>query len=96
MPDLQRQSQGLGRKPALVLVDMINGFTNPACPLGAEAESVVEANRALLAVFRQRGLPVFFTTVIFRSPDQARVFRSRVPALNVLTPDSELAGSQAG
>jgi len=88
MADLQRQSLGLGHKPALVLVDMIHGFTDPACPLGAEATSVVQANQALLEVFRRKGLPVFFTTVLYRNEDQARVFRDRVPALNVLTPDS--------
>ena len=48
MSDLDRQSQGLGRKPALILVDMIKGFTDPACPLGSEADDVVEANRKLL------------------------------------------------
>ncbi len=88
MPDLQRQSQGLGQKPALVLVDMINGFTDPACPLGAEADAVVRANRELLEAFRRLGLPVFFTTVVFHNDKQARVFRDRVPALNVLTPGS--------
>lgn len=88
MADLQRQSQGLGQKPALVLVDMIHGFTDPACPLGAEADSVVQVNQELLKVFRRKGLPVFFTTVVYRNEDQARVFRDRVPALNVLTPES--------
>lgn len=88
MPDLQRQSLGLGQRPALVLVDMIHGFTDPACPLGSEADAVVEANLALLKVFRQRGLPVFFTTVVFHDEGQARVFRDRVPALNVLEPGS--------
>ena len=84
MPDLDRESQGLGRNPALILVDMINGFTDPDCPLGSEADTVVEANRRLLAAFRERGLHVFFTTVVYRSPDQAAVFRARVPALEVL------------
>ena len=88
MPDLERQSQGLGSNPALVVVDMINGFTDPECPLGSEAGVVVEANQRLLTAFRTRGLPVFFTTVVYRSPDQARVFRARVPALNVLQPGS--------
>ncbi len=88
MPDLARHSQGLGRKPALLLVDLIKGFTDPACPLGAEAEAVVEANRTLLAAFRAKQLPVFFTTVVYRDGSQARVFRDRLPALDVLTPDS--------
>lgn len=88
MPDLDRQSLGLGRRPALVLVDLIRGFTDPACPLGSPADDVVEANRRLLAAFRGHGLGVFFTTVVYRSPDQAAVFRTRVPALNLLEPGS--------
>lgn len=89
MTDLARQSQGLGQKPALVLVDLIKGFTNPACPLGSDSDAVVEANRILLSAFRAKGLPVFFTTVIYSDENQARVFRDRVPALDVLTPESD-------
>jgi len=88
MSDLSRRSLGLGRKPALLLVDMINGFTDPACPLGAPADAVVEANRQLLAKFREHRLPVFFTTVVYHDGQQARVFRDRLPALEVLTPGS--------
>ncbi len=86
--DLERQAVGLGKRPALLLVDMINGFTDPACPLGSECADVVAANGALLAAFRARGLPVFFTTVVYRDAEQARVFRARLPALNVLEPGS--------
>jgi len=88
MADLAHRSQGLGRKPALVLVDIINGFTDPACPLGSQADDVVAANQVLLAAFRSKGLSVFFTTVVFHDETQAPVFRDRVPALEVLTPDS--------
>ena len=89
MTDLQRHSLGLGNNPALVLVDVINGFTDPACALGSEADSVVGACKALLDVFRQKNLPVFFTTVVYHDESQAQVFRQRVPALNVLEPGSE-------
>ena len=86
--DLERESLGLGNKPALLLVDLIEGFTNPECPLGCACPEVVAANASLLQAFRRLGLPVVYTTVVFHSDDQARVFRDRVPALNVLTPDS--------
>jgi maleamate amidohydrolase len=89
MTDLQRHSLGLGERPALVLVDVIRGFTDPACPLGSEADSVVDACRVLLDVFRQKRLPVFFTTVVYHDESQARVFRQRLPALNVLEPGSK-------
>lgn len=88
MSDLPRNSLGLGARPALVLVDLIRGFTDPACPLGSESAAVVAANAQLLDAFRAAGLPVFFTTVVYQRPDQARVFRARIGALNLLTPDS--------
>ncbi|GLP96373.1 isochorismatase family protein [Paraferrimonas sedimenticola] len=86
--DLERISQPMGNKPALVLVDMINGFTDGSCPLGTDCPEVVEANRQLLEFFRSRNLPVYFTTVVHRTPDQAVVFRARMPDLAVLTPES--------
>jgi nicotinamidase-related amidase len=86
--NLERNSLGLGRKPALIVVDMINGFTDPECPLGYSCPDVIAANASLLQVFHKCGLPVYFTTVIYHNKDEARVFRDRLPALNILTPDS--------
>ncbi len=86
--DLERKSLGLGRAPALVVVDMIRGFTDPACPLGCDCPGVVAANAALLEAFHSRGLPVYFTRVVYHRDDQARVFRDRIQALNLLTPQS--------
>jgi maleamate amidohydrolase len=86
--DLERKDLGVGDSPALVVVDMINGFTDAACPLGCDCPEVVAANAELLQAFRQRGLPVFFTTVVYDDDSQARVFRDRINDLNVLTPDS--------
>jgi maleamate amidohydrolase len=86
--DLQRNTLGLGTAPALIVVDMIKGFTDPACPLGSDCPEVVAANVSLLNAFHQAGLPVYFTTVVYHNNEQARVFRDRIAALNVLTPDS--------
>ena len=87
--DLTNNNVGIGSKPALIVVDMINGFTDPACDLGHECPEVVSANQKLLAAFRQQQLPVFFTTVVYTDELQAGVFRRKLPALNVLTPDSQ-------
>ncbi len=86
--DLERHHVGLGKKPAIIVVDVINGFTDPHCALGSECPDVVAANRELLDAFRATTLPVFFTTVIYRNPQQAKVFRQRLPSLNVLKPGS--------
>lgn len=89
MSDLSRQQQPLGRRPALVLVDVSNGFTDPASPLGSECDAVVAACAELLSGFRSRGLPVCFTTVAYSEAQQASVFRSRLPALDSLEMGAE-------
>lgn len=80
---------GFGIKPALIVVDIVKGFTDPSCPLGSESDDVVEANVRLMNAFHDSDLPVVLTTVIYRDDRQASVFRARIPALNLLTPDSE-------
>jgi nicotinamidase-related amidase len=87
--DLERKSLGVGANPALIVVDMTRGFTDPASPLGCACPEVVAANAKLLDAFHRRGLPVYFTTVVYYSDDRARVFRERLQALNILTPDSQ-------
>lgn len=86
--DLERHDVGLGSRPAIIVVDMVKGFTDAACSLGSDCPEVVKANKELLDAFRKKNLPVFFTTVIYRNDEQAKVFRKRLPALDQLTPDS--------
>lgn len=85
---LARVDGGMGNHPALIVVDVVVGFTDPACPLGSDAESVVRANVQLMNAFHQAQLPVVLTTVIYRNEHEASVFRARIPALNLLTPES--------
>lgn len=88
MADLARQSQSLGTRPALLLIDMINAFTDAASPLGSESDAVVEACARLQEAFRTRDLPLCFTSVVYSDDGQAKVFRARLPALNMLTEGS--------
>lgn len=77
------------KRYALVLVDLSVGFTDPAkSPLGTESAAVVAANQRLLLYFRNQGLPVFFTTVAYSEPLQARIFREKLPTLEVLVEGS--------
>ena len=48
---------GFGRRPALVVVDMTLGFTDPKSPHGSELDSPVEAIRKLLGVARRAEIP---------------------------------------
>ena len=77
---------GFGRRPALVVVDVNRGFTDPASPLVCDLDGVVEAIRRLLDGFRAAGLPVAFTTVAYDEAGRkaAEAFIAKVPALLAL------------
>lgn len=56
-----------GNKPALVVVDMAYGWTDPAYPSGsARLDDAVSNIQKLLPLFRAAQLPVVYTTAYFR------------------------------
>lgn len=82
-------SVGFGARPAVVVVDLVNGFTDPAFPPGTDLDTVVSATRTLLDRARAAGVPVVFTTIAF-APDgvEGRVWRAKMPALDCLVEGS--------
>ena len=84
-PDEFGASVGLGERPALVVIDLINAFTDPESPLGSEVSDVLERTGALLSAFREHDLPRYFTTVAYEeSYGDAGRFVEKVPALEEL------------
>ena len=77
---------GLGHRPALIVVDVNRGFTDPASPLVCDLDGVVAAIRRLLDVARAAGIPVAFTTVSYDYGDRqtAAAFIDKIPALLTL------------
>lgn len=59
------QKLGFGQRPALVVVDLICGFTDPDMPLGANLDAQVEVSNTLLAACRKANAPIFFTTTSY-------------------------------
>jgi nicotinamidase-related amidase len=54
---------GFGERPALVVIDMAYGWTDPAYAGGsARLDSAIDAIRQLLPAARERDVPVIFTT----------------------------------
>jgi N-formylmaleamate deformylase len=78
-----------GRRPAVVVVDLSRGFTDPDCPLGSELSPQVAATRQVLAAARAAELPVFFTTIAFEQDEQSAWLR-KAPGLTVLAVGSPL------
>ena len=77
---------GFGRRPALIVVDVNVGFTDPASPLVCELEDVVGAISRLLDEARRAEIPVVYTTVSYSEGDRrtAATFIDKVPALLTL------------
>jgi maleamate amidohydrolase len=80
---------GIGRKPALCIVDFVNGFVDPRVFGGGNIREAVTKTIGLLAAVRQFGIPVAFSRVVYAaggSDDCA--FVRKVPALAKLTEHS--------
>jgi len=75
---------GFGRSPCLLVVDLTNGFTDPASPLGSDLTQVIAANNELLAVARQRRIPVIFSIVRYDHEREAGLWLRKVPGLAIL------------
>ena len=84
------ESVGFGQRPAIVVVDFIKSFTDPASPLGSNLDAEVEATARLLTLARRKRLPRVFTTVAY-DPNlrEAGVFVRKLPALKLLVKGSE-------
>ena len=75
----------LGTRPAVLVVDLSRGFTDPAAALGSDLTAVVEATNRLLAVAREGSLPVIFTTIGFEpNLKDGSLWLQKVPSLGEL------------
>lgn len=84
---------GFGHSPALAVIDMTLGFTDPDSPLACDLEKPVEEISRLLEAAREAGIPIVFTTVAYRESDKltAAAFIDKVPALLTLEAGSRWA-----
>jgi maleamate amidohydrolase len=78
-------SSGFGKKPALLVVDFIVGFTDPSTPLGGDFSSQLAVTAQLQTAFRKSGLPIVYTTVEYKEDlSDGGVFVKKVPSLGIL------------
>jgi nicotinamidase-related amidase len=76
---------GFGKKPALLIIDMAYGWTDPSYPSGsARLDEAVQGIQKLLPACRAMGVPIIYTTAPYRHekqdpsvshPDLAKKFR---------------------
>src|SRR2546425_13324240 len=56
---------GFGRRPAVVVIDLARGWTDPRDPLGANLDAVVQNTNEVLRVARPKRKPMVFTTIAY-------------------------------
>jgi len=85
-------ASGMGAAPALVLVDFVVGFADPAHFGGGNIGPAIENAVALLAHARAKAWPVAHTRVVYADDgSDAGVFTLKAPSLLKLTETSPLS-----
>ena len=83
-------SSGFGDRPALLIVDFVNGFADPDQFGGGNIDEAITATGKLLASARKANIPVAFTRVVYADDgSDAGVFCDKAPGLKNLTEHSE-------
>lgn len=76
----------LGRVPALIIVDFVNGFADPAMFGGGNIGSAIDQTVELLKIARKEGWPVAMSRQVFSDDgSDGNIFTRKVPSLLMLT-----------
>lgn len=80
-----------GQRPALVIVDVVMAYLDPASSLYAGVDDALASNERLAAAARLAGIPVIFTNVSFvKGGADGGLFFRKVPALKAFEEGSPL------
>lgn len=81
---------GFGKKPALLIIDFINGFNDPAQFGGGNIQAAIDRTVELLSVARHLELPIVYTSHVYAADgSQDGVFNLKMPNMSaVLVPGS--------
>jgi maleamate amidohydrolase len=80
---------GFGRRPALLVVDFITGFTDLRSPLAGDLDTQLAATVRLLEPARAVGIPVIFSTVSYDAElQEAGIWVRKIPATKWLVEGS--------
>jgi maleamate amidohydrolase len=83
------QPLGFGKRPALLLVDFVNGFLDPEQFGGGNIAVAARNSVPLLAAARAAGVPVVFTRIVYAEDgSNAGVWCEKAPRLKFLTESS--------
>ena len=80
---------GFGLRPAVLVIDLIRGFTDEQCPLASDLTAQLDATTQLLTAAREHDVPVLFTTVSY-DPElqEAGLWIRKIPSTSFLVEGS--------
>ena len=83
---------GFGKRPALLIIDFINGFNDPDQMGGGNIQQAIDHTAELLAIARHLELPIVFTSHIYASDgSEDGLFNLKMPSMgDVLAAGSHL------
>ncbi|WP_410659233.1 isochorismatase family protein [Amycolatopsis sp. lyj-112] len=81
-----------GARPALVVVDLTRGFTEPGFPSGADLTAEVTAAASLVTAARRHDVPVIYTAIAYTAAEadgDAIAWLRKAPGMRALREGSE-------
>jgi maleamate amidohydrolase len=80
---------GFGRRPALILIDFVQGYFSPQCSLYAGVDKALASALRVRAAARAAGVPVVLTNVVYhpKALNGGRFFEKASPLVNFLEGD---------
>jgi maleamate amidohydrolase len=88
---------GFGKRPALLLIDFVQAYFDPACALYAGVEDALASAIRLRDAARAAGIPIIYTNVVYHPSliDGGR-FMQKTPLLQVFAAGSPMGAWPAG
>lgn len=81
---------GFGKRPALLVIDLIRGFTDKRSPLAGDLHAQLQATQQLLTHAREADVPVIFSTVAYDADlQEAGKWIRKIPSNSWLVEGSE-------
>ena len=81
---------GYGSRPAVLVVDLITGFTDERCPLASDLDGEVQNTRRILDAAREAGAVVVLSTSYYdKALDEAGLWSLKIPSSEWLMEGSE-------
>ncbi len=78
------QKMGFGERPAVIVVDMMNAFSNTNSPLGMVMNREIEIINRVIQAARSKDVPIYFSLTCYKNISEAGIWFLKQSGLNTL------------